>query len=29
MGWDPVTAKPGAQRLKELGLEDVGKALGI
>jgi len=29
MGWDAVTAKPSAQKLKELGLEDVGKAIGV
>jgi aldehyde:ferredoxin oxidoreductase len=27
MDWDPVTAKPSAQRLRELGLEDVAQAL--
>jgi len=28
MEWDPVTAKPSAQRLRELDLEDVVRALG-
>jgi aldehyde:ferredoxin oxidoreductase len=28
MDWDPITAKPSAQRLRELGLEDVAGALG-
>jgi aldehyde:ferredoxin oxidoreductase len=27
MDWDPVTAKPGDQRLRELGLQDVAQAL--
>jgi aldehyde:ferredoxin oxidoreductase len=27
MDWDPVTAKPSAKRLQELGLEDVAAAL--
>lgn len=29
MDWDPVTAKPSAQRLRELGLEDVARSLGV
>jgi aldehyde:ferredoxin oxidoreductase len=27
MDWDPVTAKPSAERLRELGLEEVVRAL--
>ena len=27
MDWDPVTARPSAQRLRELGLQDVAQAL--
>jgi len=28
LDWDPVTAKPGVQKLRELGLQDVVQALG-
>jgi aldehyde:ferredoxin oxidoreductase len=28
-GWDPETTRPSAQRLAELGLEDVAQDLGI